>query len=96
MEDMARAFRALGSPRRLRIMVSLLESGEESVGSIADAHRVHWTVASRHLKKLEAARLVRGERRGRCVYYSAETNSSSIAIRSILSILRRSPKRRIR
>ncbi|TET44929.1 ArsR family transcriptional regulator [candidate division TA06 bacterium] len=96
MEDMARAFAALGNQRRFKIMVSLLGLREDTAGSIANTHRLHPTVASKHLKKLEVARLVRGERRGRCVYYSAETDSSSIAIRSILSILRRSPKRRVR
>ena len=96
MEDMVGAFAALGNQRRLRIMVSLLGLGEDTAGSIANTHRLHPTVASKHLKKLEAARLVRGVRGGRCVYYSAETNSSSIAIRSILSILRRCPKRGVR
>jgi len=54
MEDLKRAFNALGNRRRLKILVSLLESGEATVGEIAQRHRIHITSASRHLTKLES------------------------------------------
>jgi len=96
MEDMVRAFSALGNRRRFKIVVSLLESGEVTVGEISRWHRIHQTAASRHLRKLEIAGLVRGDQRGAYVYYSADVDSSSLAIRSILGIIKRSPKRRVK
>lgn len=94
MEDLLRVFQALSNRRRLKIVVSLLDSGKATAGSIAARHRIHQTTASRHLRKLEAAGLVRGVQQKQCVYYSAQTHGASIAIRSILMVIHQSPKRR--
>ena len=96
MEDLRRAFHALGNRKRLKIMVSLLESGEASVGQLSLHHRMPITTASRHLKKLEGAGLVRGRQQGTYVFYSADTLSRSSAVRGILATLRKSPKRRVK
>jgi|GEM_PF-2401332 len=96
MEEMRRAFNALGNRKRLKIVVSLLQSGEISVGEIARHHRMHRTTASRHLGKLEAAGLVKTRQHGPYVYYSADTRSSSTGIRSILRTIQKSPKRRVK
>jgi len=96
MEDLRRAFNALGNRRRLKILVSLLESGEVTVGEIARYHRIHRTAASRHLGKLEAAGLVKARPQGTYVHYLTDIESSSPGIRSILRVIRDSPKRRIK
>ena len=96
MEDLRRAFNALGNRKRLKILVSLLESGGATVGEIPQRHRIHITSASRHLTKLESAGLLRTRQRAQYVYYSPDTSSKSSTIRTILDLVRNSPKRRIK
>jgi DNA-binding transcriptional ArsR family regulator len=94
MEDLRRVFDALRNGKRLKIVVSLLESGEATVGQISNEHKLPLTTTSRHLKLLEGAGVVRTRQQGTYVYYSADTLSPSFAVRSVLSTIRRSPKRR--
>jgi len=96
MEDLRRAFGVLGNRRRFKILISLLQSGEHTVGGIALYHKMHITTVSKHLRKLETVGLLKSRRQGTSVYYSADTLSRSAAIRGILGIIRSSPKRRIK
>ncbi|MFQ5905929.1 MAG: ArsR/SmtB family transcription factor [bacterium] len=96
MEDLRRAFNALGNRKRLKILVPLLESGEATVGEIAQKHRIHITSASRHLTRLESTGLLTTRQRAQYVYYSPDTSSKSCAIRTILNLIRNSPRRRIK
>lgn len=57
-------FHALGDATR-RQMLRSLSDGERSVGELAAPHRMSLAAASKHIKALERAGLVRREVRGR-------------------------------
>ena len=64
-------FEALGDPNR-RAIVELLAEGGRSVGEVADALPISRPAVSQHLRVLERAQLVRGEKAGTRRLYSAE------------------------
>lgn len=69
--DLARMFKALGDPVRLR-MLSLIaahEGGESCVCDISPAFDLSQPTISHHLKVLREAGLLDSERRGTWVYY---------------------------
>lgn len=68
--DIAAVFHLLGDPTRLRVMMACLEE-PMSVGDMARALGASSSLVSHHLRLLRAVRLVRAERRGRQVIYSA-------------------------
>lgn len=79
-EALARYFRVLGDPTRIRILEALLE-GERTVGELVAAVGAPQSRVSNHLACLKWCGLVRAERRGRQVIYR-------IADRSIGRLLR--------
>ena len=68
--EMAEVFHLLGDPTRLRVVLACLDA-LKSVGEIATDVGVSPSLVSHHLRLLRATRLVRGERRGRKVLYTA-------------------------
>ena len=69
--SLAEMFRLLGDTTRLRILLACAEGGGEvAVGEIAKRLNLSQSLVSHHLRLLRAARLARGERRGRNVYYA--------------------------
>lgn len=75
---LAETFRLLGDSTRLRILLYCL-SGARSVGEIAAALDLSQSLVSHHLRLLRSARLVRGERRSRQVFYAlADEHVSSV------------------
>ncbi|GAB3892929.1 metalloregulator ArsR/SmtB family transcription factor [Kibdelosporangium lantanae] len=69
--ELARVFKALGDPVRLRLL-SLIAShvgGEACVCDLTDAFDVTGPTISHHLKVLREAGVIDGERRGTWVYY---------------------------
>ncbi|NQU56932.1 MAG: winged helix-turn-helix transcriptional regulator [Rhodospirillales bacterium] len=68
--EISEVFRLLGDPTRLRIVLACLDTAE-SVGDIAHTVGASPSLVSHHLRLLRAARLVRAERRGKQVYYTA-------------------------
>ena len=66
---LAETFRLLGDSTRLRILLFCL-SDARSVGEIATALDLSQSLVSHHLRLLRSARLVRGERRSRQVFYA--------------------------
>ncbi len=70
LPQLADLFRLLGDTTRLRIMVTCLK-GSTAVGAIAAELDLTPTLVSHHLRLLRAARLVRAERHGKHVLYSA-------------------------
>ena len=66
----AETYRLLGDPTRLRVLLACLD-GPISVGDIADAIEASPSLVSHHLRLLRAARLVRGTRKTRQVFYEA-------------------------
>jgi ArsR family transcriptional regulator len=73
--DMARMFKALGDPIRLRLLsrITSAAEGEICVCDITgDDIEVSGPTISHHLKVLREAGLIEGERRGTWVYYRAQ------------------------
>jgi DNA-binding transcriptional ArsR family regulator len=63
-------FTALAHPARRRILIALhFAGGELGAGAIAGLFAHAWPTTTRHLQGLEAARLIRHERRGRARLY---------------------------
>jgi DNA-binding transcriptional ArsR family regulator len=66
----AETYRLLGDPTRLKVVLTCLD-GPISVGDIVRATGASQSLVSHHLRLLRAARLVRGTRRNRQVFYEA-------------------------
>jgi DNA-binding transcriptional ArsR family regulator len=66
----AEMFRLLGDPTRLRILLACLDE-PRSVGEIAAHAGASQSLTSHHLRLLRGARLVRGTRDARQVFYQA-------------------------
>ena len=64
----ARRFRVLGDPSRLRL-IQLLESGEKTVGDLAQALDSKQPNVSKQLQMLHEAGLVGRRREGNSIYY---------------------------
>jgi ArsR family transcriptional regulator, arsenate/arsenite/antimonite-responsive transcriptional repressor len=68
--DLARMFKALGDPVRLRLLSLIASAGSEvCVCDLNDAFDLTQPTISHHLKVLREAGLVSSERRGTWVYY---------------------------
>lgn len=67
---LAELFHLLGDRNRLRIVLACLHS-PMPVGEIAASLELSQSLVSHHLQLLRAARILRGERRGRHVFYAA-------------------------
>jgi ArsR family transcriptional regulator len=72
--SLARGFTALSDPVRLRVLSMLADSasGEVCVCDFVDPLGKSQPTISHHLKVLSEAGLVRGDRRGKWVWYSLE------------------------
>jgi ArsR family transcriptional regulator len=72
--DLARGFKALGDPVRLRLLslIAARAGGEVCVCELTDAFTLTGPTISHHLKVLREAGLVRAERRGTWVWYRVE------------------------
>jgi DNA-binding transcriptional ArsR family regulator len=66
----AETYRLLGDPTRLKVVLTCLD-GPISVGEIAKNTGASQSLVSHHLRLLRAARLVRGTRRNKQVFYEA-------------------------
>lgn len=66
---LAETFRLLGDPSRLKILLCCL-STPRAVTEIAEAVDLSQSLVSHHLRLLRGARLVRGERRSRQIFYT--------------------------
>jgi ArsR family transcriptional regulator, arsenate/arsenite/antimonite-responsive transcriptional repressor len=76
--DLARMFKALGDPIRLRLLsrITSAPDGEICVCDITgDDFEVSGPTISHHLKVLREAGLIQGERRGTWVYYRPQPDN---------------------
>lgn len=69
IEEAARRFALLGDPTRLRILHTVMERGELSVGAIAETAHASRFNTSAHLNRLALGGLVARRREGSTVYY---------------------------
>lgn len=65
---LAETFRLLGDPSRLRIMLHCMK-GPSPVGDIAESLELSQSLVSHHLRLLRGARLVKGVRRAKQIFY---------------------------
>jgi DNA-binding transcriptional ArsR family regulator len=73
-------FTALAHPARRRILISLnFAGGEMSAGAIAGLFAHAWPTTTRHLQALEAAGILRHERRGRARVYALDKTRLALA-----------------
>jgi len=72
-EALARVFKALADPARLRLlsMISHAEGGEACVCDLTVGFELSGPTISHHLKVLREAGLIEGDRRGTWIYYRA-------------------------
>ena len=68
--ELADMFRLLGDPSRLRIVLTCIDK-PVSVSAIAARLDLSLSLVSHHLRLLRAARLVRHERKGKNIFYTA-------------------------
>jgi ArsR family transcriptional regulator len=75
-EDLAKSFKALGDPVRLRLLSLITSAESEScVCDLTSAFELSGPTISHHLKVLREAGLVDSERRGTWVYYRPRTEN---------------------
>lgn len=75
---LAETFRLLGDPSRLKIMLCCLR-GSSSVGEIAESLDLSQSLVSHHLRLLRGARLVKGVRRAKHIFYEvADSHVSQV------------------
>lgn len=70
VDELADLFHLLGDPTRLRIVLACLAQ-PTSVGDIAARLELSSSLVSHHLRLLRAARIVKAERQGKQVFYTA-------------------------
>ena len=70
VDHVADLFRLMGDPTRLRIILVCLKH-PISVGEIADELDASQSLVSHHLRLLRAARVLKTERHGKQIFYSA-------------------------
>ena len=79
--DLARVFKAMGDPVRLRLLslVASHEGGEVCVCDLSEVFELSGPTISHHLKVLREAGLITGERRGTWVYYRIRPEALQLA-----------------
>jgi NAD-dependent dihydropyrimidine dehydrogenase PreA subunit/DNA-binding MarR family transcriptional regulator len=82
LERLARAFRLLGDPGRLRLVTALLDDRELSVRALSDAAALSETATSQQLRVLYEAGVVRRRRVGRQVIYRLSGSDARAFARS--------------
>jgi len=70
VDELADLFHLLGDPTRLRIVLACLAQ-PIAVGDIAASLELSSSLVSHHLRLLRAARIVKAERHGKQVFYTA-------------------------
>ncbi len=81
--QLAEMFHLMGDPTRLRIILACLQ-GPTSVGTIAETLELSASLVSHHLRLLRAARVMRGQRRGKQIYYAVADEHISCVIADML------------
>ena len=80
------AFKALADPTR-RQLIRVLNRGSRSAGELAQTVGMSPAALSHHLSQLKSADLVRTERRGQSIVYSANSTVFENLTRVMLDLL---------
>ncbi|MFQ5955690.1 MAG: ArsR/SmtB family transcription factor [Kiloniellales bacterium] len=81
--ELAGMFHLMGDPTRLGIIMACLED-EVSVGELARRLGLSASLTSHHLRLLRAARVLRGRRRGKQVFYGAADDHIRAMLRGMI------------
>src|SRR5699024_704301 len=86
-QDLARVFKALGDPTRVKLMAMIVGSseGEMCVCDLTEPVGLSQPTVSHHMKLLVEAGLVTREQRGTWAYYQPTTDPPATAARAFLS-----------
>jgi len=87
VEPLARIFRILGDPTRLRILM-LLSDGPRNVSDLCKRLKMPQPTVSHHLGLLRMGELVDTRRNGKQVFYSLRNSLPDRAGRALRSMLR--------
>ena len=82
--SLAETFRLLGDASRLKILLFCMR-GPSSVGEISDALDLSQSLVSHNLRLLRSARLVKGERQAKQVFYEIDDMHVSQVILDMVS-----------
>ncbi len=89
---LAEMFRMMGDASRLRIILTCL-AAPVAVGEIASRLRLSPSLVSHHLRLLRSARILRAERRGKQVFYSAaDAHISRVVADMVAHAIEREPE----
>ena len=84
---LAETFRLLGDPSRLKVMLCCMK-GSTSVSDIAEAVELSQSLVSHHLRLLRGARLVKGARQSKQIFYEvADKNVSQVLLDMAIHIV---------
>ncbi|ALZ64650.1 Transcriptional repressor PagR (plasmid) [Bacillus cereus] len=82
-EKSAEVLKVLAHPTRIKILKELITRGACNVNQIVDILDMPQSTVSQHLSKMKSQKLIRNDRKGLEVYYSAQNKT----INSIMEIL---------
>ncbi|MBE5995974.1 MAG: helix-turn-helix transcriptional regulator [Lachnospiraceae bacterium] len=69
LSDLAELFKMFGDSTRIKILVDLVQ-GEKNVSELSEDLEMNQSAVSHQLKILRTAKLVKGRRSGKAVFYS--------------------------
>jgi len=86
-ESLARIFKALGDPTRVRLLslIAASDGGEACICDLTDPVGLTQPTVSHHMSKLVAAGLATREQRGKWAYYQIVPEALDSTARSLLS-----------
>jgi DNA-binding transcriptional ArsR family regulator len=86
----------LGDPARANILTALMDGRALTVSELAEAAGVTIQTASGHLSKLEAAKLLTGEKQGRHRYYRLSGPDVAEVLEALMGLAQRTGATRVR
>ena len=89
-EELAELFRLMGDATRLRIILTCM-SESVCVGDIAARLGLSGSLVSHHLRLLRAARVLRGTRRGKQIFYSLADAHIQCVLDDMIDHVREAP-----
>ena len=96
MDYLVRIFKSVANERRVRILERLLRAKEQTLEEIVDHINIPYKTASRNLKILEKAMLVKRQMRNGRALYSLEDSPRLIFGRNILNMIKKRALKRKR
>jgi ArsR family transcriptional regulator len=90
-ERLARIFKALGDPNRVRLLSLVAENGEACICDLTELVALAQPTVSHHMKQLADAGLVVREQRGRWAYFRVASEALQSLAQAITPVVRALP-----